>query len=340
MTNEVSGQSSLLPWQQPQFQRLQVLHSNRRLAHAWLLAGKPGIGKLAFARHFARQLLCRKATGKGPCGACQDCHLFAAGTHPDWMLLQPELRQLKIELIREAIAFAQNTSQRGGAKVIIINPAESMNHNAANALLKILEEPPPQTYLLLVSHQPGLLLPTLRSRCQRLDFPAPPTLEALAWLQQQPGASPGAAFHLQLAQGAPLRAFELMQVGAEQGFGLLLQNLEAMANGETTPVQAAKKCEELGITTTINYQLLGVSGLLSVLQAGSELAVPALLPLLSRCNQVAGTGMIRRLHDYHQSLVKARETSMATNNANPQLMLEALFAEWCRVAPFNRIRTN
>jgi DNA polymerase-3 subunit delta' len=332
--------TSLLSWQQPQFQRLQALHSNNRLAHAWLLAGQPGIGKLAFARHFARQLFCRKAASQGPCGACQDCLLFTSGNHPDWMLLQPELRTLKIDLVREAIVFAQNTSQRGGAKVIIINPAESMNQNAANALLKILEEPPAQTFLLLVSHQPGLLLPTLRSRCQRLDFPAPPQAEALAWLQQQPGANASAAFHLQLAQGAPLRALELMHAGAEQGFGLLLQNLEALVNGETTPVQAAKKCEDLGITTTINYQLLGVSGLLSVLQTGSELAVPALMPLLSRCNQVAGTGMIRRLHDYYQSLVKARETSMATNNANPQLMLEALFAEWCRVVAFNRARAN
>ncbi len=333
-------QTSLLPWQQTQFQRLQVLQSNNRLAHAWLLAGKPGIGKLAFAQHFARQLLCRKATSHGPCGTCQDCHLFAAGTHPDLQLLQPETRQLKIELIREAIAFAQNTSQRGGAKVIIINPAESMNINAANALLKILEEPPAQTFLLLVSEQPGLLLLTLRSRCQRLDFPSPPAAQALAWLQQQPDADTSAVFHLQLAQGAPLRALALMRAGTEQAFGALIQNLEALANGETTPVQAAKKCEETGIAACIDYQLLGVSGLLAVLQGGVELPVAALTPLLARCNQVAGTGMIRRLHDYYQSLVKARKTAMATNNANPLLMLEALFSEWSRVTAFNRARSS
>ncbi len=328
--------SSLLPWQQSQFQRLQILASNNRLAHAWLFAGKPGIGKLAFAQHFARYLLCRKAGSHGPCGSCQDCHLFSAGTHPDWLLLQPELRQLKIELIRDAISFAQNTSQRGGAKVIIITPAESMNNNAANALLKILEEPPAQTFVLLVSEQPGLLLPTLRSRCQRLDFPAPPAAQALAWLQTQAEAGKNPAFHLQLAQGAPLHAYKLMQAGAEQGFGVLMNNLEAVANGASTPVQAAKNCDELGFATTIDYQLLGMSLLLAVLQGGAALVVPPLEPLLSRCNQVAGTGMIRRLHDYYQSLVKARKTAMATNNANPQLMLEALFAEWSRVVAFKR----
>ncbi len=338
--SETPNQTSLLPWQQSQFNRLQMLQSNNRLAHAWLFAGKPGIGKLAFARHFARQLLCRKADSHGPCGNCQDCHFFVAGTHPDCQLLQPELRQLKIDLIREAIAFAQNTAQRGGAKVIIINPAEAMNHNAANALLKILEEPPAQTFIMLVSQQPGMLLPTLRSRCQRLDFPSPPLEAALTWLQTQPDADHSALFHLQLAQGAPLHALELMRAGAEKGFGLLMENLESLANGESTPVQAAKRCDDLGIATCLDYQLLGVSALLSVLQGGIELPMSSLKPLLSRCNQVAGTGMIRRLHDYYQSLVKARKTAMATNNANPQLMLEALFVEWSRVVAFNRARAH
>src|SRR5688572_26938007 len=163
--SDIVYDTSLLPWQQAQFNRLHALWSNARLAHAWLLTGLPGVGKLSFALHLTRHLLCRQATAQGPCGNCQDCHLFSVGSHPDWLLLQPETRQLKIEQIRDAIGFAQNTSQRGGAKVIVLEPAEAMNLNAANALLKILEEPPAGTFLLLISGQPGLLLPTLRSRC-------------------------------------------------------------------------------------------------------------------------------------------------------------------------------
>ncbi|HTQ98962.1 MAG TPA: DNA polymerase III subunit delta' [Candidatus Acidoferrum sp.] len=335
---EVSLQTALLPWQSAQFNRLQALHSNGRLAHAWLFAGKPGIGKLEFALHYTRYLLCRRADSHGPCGACQDCHLFAAGTHPDWLLLQPELRQLKIEAIRDAIEFAQNTSQRGGAKAIVIRPAEAMNLNAANALLKILEEPPAQTYLLLIGEQPGLLLPTLRSRCQLLEFAPPPSNVALAWLKQQVQTDTRLEFYLELAQGAPLHALALLQQQAETGFGALIMALEKLANGEATPVQAAKKCEDLGIRTSIDYQLLGIGRLLTALQTAQAASLPALQPLLDRCTQMPGTVMMRRLHNYHASLMQARRTAMATNNANPQLMLEALFTEWSQLMTTRTVR--
>lgn len=319
--------TALLPWQQAQFNRLHALWSNDRLAHAWLLTGKPGIGKLEFATHMARQLFCRKATAQGPCGVCQDCHLFQAGTHPDWLLLQPELRQLKIELIRDAIEFAQNTSQRGGAKVIVLKPAESMNNNAANALLKILEEPPPRTFLFLISEQPGLLLATLRSRCQLLEFPPPPAEQALQWLQTRELPADKAAFYLQLAQGSPLHALQLAEQQAEVGFNLLLSTLQALTAGQATAVQAAKKCEELGIRTNIDYQLLSVTGLLLAMQTGTQLPIAGLQTLAERFN-AGGINMLRRLHVFYQSLLKARQTAMAVNNANPVLMLEALFTEW------------
>lgn len=325
-------QTALLPWQHPQFNRLHALWSNERLAHAWLFTGKPGIGKLEFAQHMARHLFCRKTTPQGPCGVCQDCHLFQAGTHPDWLLLQPELRQLKIELIRDAIEFAQNTAQRGGAKVIVIKPAESMNNNAANALLKILEEPPARTFLFLISEQPGLLLPTLRSRCQLLEFPPPSAEVAMQWLQTANVAADKAAFYLQLAYGAPLHALQLAQQQAELGFDVLLTTLQALVSGKTTPVQAAKKCEELGIRTSIDYQLLSVAGMLAAAQAGTTLPIAGLQALMALCNPAGGVSMIRRLHGLYQNLLRARQTAMAVNNANPQLMLEAMFAEWSNLA--------
>lgn len=348
--------SSLLPWQQPEFKRLQMLASNDRLAHGWLFSGKPGIGKLAFARHFARFLLCRHSDANGPCGRCQDCNLHTARTHPDSVLVLPEAlqqelfpddntktkdkpsRQLKIEQIRDAIDFAQSTAQRGGAKVIIINPAEAMNINSANALLKILEEPPARTFLLLVSEQPGLLLATLRSRCQQLAFVAPPTEQALQWLRAQPHSPPDADFYLQLAQGAPLHALQLAADNAGSGFRQLWQSVQAVGSGDVTPVQAAKACEGLGILNAVNYQLLGLNLLLAGNQAGQTLTIDGLQPLQALCPPSAGIGMIRRLHGLHHSLMQARKTALATNNANPQLMLEALFAEWATATATKPVR--
>lgn len=338
--------STLLPWQQPQFKRMQMLWSNDRLAHGWLLSGKPGIGKLAFARHVGRFLLCRHSSDSGPCGQCQDCHLYTMRTHPDALLVLPEAlervlfpddapkgkdkpsRQLKIEQIRDAIDFAQGTAQRGGAKVIIINPAESMNSNAANALLKILEEPPPRTFLLLVSEQPGLLLATLRSRCQQLPFLAPPAPQALTWLRSQAACPPDIEFYLQLAQGAPLHALQLAADNASGGFRQLWQTIVSVGSGTTTAVQAAKSCEGLGIVNAIDYQLLGLGSLLASNQGGTPLTLTALEPLQALCPPNGGIAMIRRLHGLHQSLMQARRIALATNNANGQLMLETLFAQW------------
>lgn len=350
--------TALLPWQHSQFKRLQMLASNDRLAHGWLFSGKPGIGKLGFARHFARFLLCRHSDANGPCGRCQDCNLFSARTHPDALLVLPEAleqqlfpddgkkgkdkpsRQLKIEQIRDAIEFAQATAQRGGAKVIIINPAEAMNINSANALLKILEEPPARTFLLLVSEQPGLLLATLRSRCQQLAFTAPPTDQALQWLRAQDGCPSDAAFYLQLAEGAPLHALQLAADNAGVGFRQLWQSVHGVCTGEATPVQAAKACEGLGILNAVNYQLIGLAALLASNQAGIALTIDSLQPLQALCPPAAGIGMVRRLHGLHRSLVEARKVALATNNANALLMLEALFAEWATVTAVKPARRS
>ena len=151
-----------------------------------------------------------------PCGVCPSCHLFAQGSHPDYYELSPELPeegdsgrkllQIKIDAVRAAMAPLLQSSVRGGLRVVLIQPAESMNVQAANALLKMLEEPPQAVVFLLVSHNKDRLLPTIKSRCRQLVLP-PPTLEqALGYLKAhpQPQAESLLAFH----SGAPLFAHE------------------------------------------------------------------------------------------------------------------------------------
>ncbi len=123
------------------------------------------------------------------------CHYVEVGQHPDLRIVEPvdvdeegivtPTEVIKIEAIRGLTQWSQRTSHRGGAKVGIIAPAEKMHPPTANALLKTLEEPPPGTYLLLVAHQPGRLLPTIASRCQRHAVALPHKDEALAWLAAQ-----------------------------------------------------------------------------------------------------------------------------------------------------------
>ena len=158
-----------------------------RLHHAWLLTGPRGIGKATLAYRFARFLLAQVEAGGlfagGPATLAIDrghrvFRLVASGGHPDLKLVargqNPKTGRMRSEIVvddvRNAVGFLRLTPSEGGWRVVIIDGAEEMNRNAGNALLKILEEPPARAVLLLVSHSPGRVLPTVRSRCRRLSL--------------------------------------------------------------------------------------------------------------------------------------------------------------------------
>ncbi|MCP1659503.1 DNA polymerase III subunit delta' [Neisseria perflava] len=201
----------IYPWHRQQWRQLAVHWQNQ--PNAWLFTGKAHTGKTAFARFTAQALLCElPKAGHEPCGACASCHLFAQNSHPDFYELTPELPedgvagrkllQIKIDAVREIVDNLYLTSVRGGRRVVLIHPAESMNLQAANGLLKALEEPPPQVVFLLVTHARDKLLPTIKSRCRQMVLPAPSRDEALQYLHEQGVAQAESllAFH----SGAPL----------------------------------------------------------------------------------------------------------------------------------------
>lgn len=158
-----------------------------RLPHAFLLVGIPGAGKTAFAAKMTAALLCQSVSSEGEaCGQCHDCRLLAGEVHPNLMQVIPEKpgQAIKVDQVREANDFVAQSSLKGKMRVVIFNPADQLNTNAANALLKTLEEPSSDAILILVCHQAGALPATVRSRCQRILFTLPYE-DALA-LQRQP----------------------------------------------------------------------------------------------------------------------------------------------------------
>ena len=173
--------ADVYPWQQSLWQQLA---GRSQHAHAYLLHGPAGIGKRALAERLMARLLCLSPSGLDACGSCKSCHLLAAGTHPDNFVLEPEEadKPIKVDQVRELVDFVVQTAQLGGRKVVLLEPAEAMNLNAANALLKSLEEPSGNTVLLLISHQPSRLLPTIKSRCVQQACPLPSEAMSLAWL--------------------------------------------------------------------------------------------------------------------------------------------------------------
>lgn len=234
------------PWHQAHWQRLQARLARNALPHALLLCGPAGLGKRAFLRRFVRGLLCGQPLDGQACGQCRACRLLEAGTHPDFVTLSFGLRkdgvqrkEIVVEQIRELSSRLAMASQFGGWQVVVIDPADAMNANAANALLKTLEEPSAQTLLLLVADAPWRLPQTIRSRCQRIEFHLPAREEALAWLAAHGVADGEAALHA--AGGNPGLARDWAEQGALDRRQGVRKDLAALAAGRAEPIEVARR---------------------------------------------------------------------------------------------------
>ena len=238
------------PWQRLVLDNALSALSEGRLAHALLLVGPPHMGKLAVAEALAQRLLC---SAPGPdnlaCGQCRSCTLFAARTHGDIQRVSFEpndkgdkLRtEITVDQIRRLGHWFSLTPAMGGAQVALIEPADGMNVAAANALLKTLEEPSSNRFLLIVTSRPGRLPATIRSRCQRLEFRVPSREDAMAWLRAEglPEAEIGPA--LDAARGQPGLAAEWLAQGGLKIRREVLADLNAIATGKTGPVELAQR---------------------------------------------------------------------------------------------------
>jgi DNA polymerase III subunit delta' len=183
--------SALPAWFETPLAEINAAMAAERLAHGLLIHEDPGAGGLELARWIAQRVNCREIS-RAPCGECQECRWIAADQHPDVARLSPEgdSTQILIQSVRDLASELSLTSHGRGYKVAIVSPAEAMNHFAANALLKTLEEPPKRTLVLLVTSQPSRLLPTLRSRCSRLRLTGPSREAAADFLARERGAGP------------------------------------------------------------------------------------------------------------------------------------------------------
>lgn len=318
--------AELLPWHEAAFHHLLSLYRAENFAHAWLLEGPAGGGKRQFARFLAASLLCEQLSETGPCTRCHACHLIAAGSHPDLRDITPQekSRVIRIEQVRDAVSFMHKTSNQGRFRIVILHPAESMNISAANALLKTLEEPPNGVILLLVSDQPGLVLPTVRSRSRRLALELPAHDIALAWLSGRIGQT-DAGHLLAMAEGAPLKALIYDDDSWRQLHRLVQTQLQALLEGKITAIEAAEKLYKEPMDTTLEMLLVAIRDLLRYTQSGGKIALQdsGLSTLAHSLAQGA-----KSLHSFYLMALEARRALVHNSNPNPRLLLEALFISW------------
>ena len=231
----------IFPWLEDAWQQYLQYLVDGRLTHAILVSGPSAIGKQEFCRAYIQRMNCTNPGPQGyPCGSCENCHLIRAGTHPDVRLINMEdvegadrSEQIKVDDIREINRFMALSRQQGQFKVVCINRAHRMNINAANALLKTLEEPPPGSVLFLVSQRIEGLPATIRSRCQIWRFGVPSPALALSWLQEK-AAGPAWQDLLGACGGRPLLAWESHDSGLGKIRTAFYEQLHALMAGRET----------------------------------------------------------------------------------------------------------
>lgn len=323
------------PWQKAVWQQLGDLHESSRLPHALLISGDAGIGKERLAQAFTARLLCQSPEHGMACGKCRACSLLNGRVHADhqWITLTvnektDKLRtEIVIDQIRQLITFAGKSSQLGGWRVIVIHPAHKLNVNAANALLKTLEEPGERTLIMLVTDQPLSLPATIRSRCQQLVLTAPTEAEALAWLNQEVRDERKSQLLLSVADGAPLAAQALQTSSWFSERARLLQDMKAILDGRQTALAAAQQWSRLGAEDVLTA-LASLARDIAVAASGATVVKHQdLVPIITAiAQQVPAMGVLMFCREL------AEKQRLLKGNISGSSLLDAAFREWALLA--------
>jgi DNA polymerase-3 subunit delta' len=331
----------VLPWHQEEFSRLAA--ARERPPHALLISGRAGTGKLLFAQALAQALLCESPDDAGmPCERCASCGWMRWFGHPDFRLLEPagatvgdeempagERKKpsphITIEQVREITDFINISSHRNGYRIILIHPAEAMNPNAANALLKGLEEAPAGVCFVLVTHRVRYLLPTVRSRCRLLALPAPAPDQAERWLSEQ--GVKDSALALAHTGHAPLLAQRLAREDYWEQRKLLLGQV---ADLTIDPLQLAERIKDFAVADVVEWLQKWTFDLALCGYAGSVRYNPDYEAEISAlAKQIDLLGMLR----FHRETLRLQR--VIGHPLNARLLFEQLLIDYAAL-----VRTN
>jgi DNA polymerase-3 subunit delta' len=327
----------IYPWQNALWQSL--TQSRSKLHHAFLMYGRAGVGKYDFALNFSQSLLCPNKNETGyACQQCASCHWFGDESHPDFRLITPEQNdsadedvssakktkkktQISVAQIRELSDFLSLSShQSSGLRIVLIHPAEALNLAAANALLKMLEEPAPDVVFILIAHQLQRLLPTVLSRCQKIKMPIPDQTQALDWLNGN-GVS-NAVQQLAYMEGSPIKVFN-----EQADFAHLTQIWGQLALGQKLDPQFVAP---LVIAHSVEMGVIAIQKwIYDILAVKLSQQVRYHLQHANALQALAEKVNLGKLFDFQKKTNELRK--LATHPLNHELQMESLLVDYTKL---------
>lgn len=321
----------IYPWHQSLQTQLHSARNSGRLPHALLFSAEAGCGHEAFVVALAQSLLCLKHGDTGlACGECRSCEVFRSAAHPDFINVSvPDDKQvITVDQIRKLNQFLELSRSYSPVRVAVINDADTMNVNAANSLLKTLEEPAAHTHLLLFSRQAGSLLATIRSRCQQIRMPLPPQSEALSWLETNPVIAEqeqAATQLLTLAAGRPLDAVQLADGELQATHKLWAQQLNELLTGQTPIAALSTDWSKQDKNELLNWQI----NLLQSLLRAKYVDQTTTMPVDEQYQALQLRLKDKNLWGLHDALLQLK--ALSAHPLNAQLFAENVLALWSKL---------
>ncbi|XOZ34270.1 DNA polymerase III subunit delta' [Halomonadaceae bacterium KBTZ08] len=321
------------PWQSDAYAQLAQRFQEGRFPHALMLLGPAGVGKRQLTVSLASLLLCEAPVAHSgyarACGECKQCLLMAGEGHLDARRLLPtdQSRYIRIHQVRALGRFVMESPQVARRKVAVIERADQLNLNAANALLKTLEEPPADTFVLVLQREGQPVLPTIRSRCQVLRVEAPTTAEARQWLaQHRSDDTPALDRALRWAGGAPLEAVRLLEANRPEQRAQCLKALQQALKAEITLSEAVKPFLAMPLMEALDL-LQGWA--LDLARAGADPEAVADGEAAPMLRFLAGRRHPSELTAIHEAIMDVRRG--LDYNVNPELELIGVLELWCQL---------
>lgn len=318
-------------WHSKAWDQFVAAYSQNHLPHALLLTGSQGVGKLAFSQRLVTSLLCLNPDikTKQACGQCQACKTYESGANPDFMNIQllEDKQQIGVDQIRRLSEFLTYSRSFNAYRVVLIHPVERMNQNAANSLLKSLEEPADNTVIILTATHLSKVMPTIKSRSQLLNLPLPTRQQAIDWIKQKKPDFKNIEELLEMSHGSPLLAIQTSDDVLEKRNELAKDILNIVEKNNSV-IEIAKKWEKFDLEMLLDWQIIWLQQFLKKINAPNSRFSQAHSKILQNLEQII---VKEQLWVLYQQLILKKKT--IHTSVNPLMNIENMLTLWLQASP-------